>query len=401
MKILHLLIDIRSAWGGPVRSVRELVKIQRGLGIEVAVLSVQREGAAELFDGAEVVTFPASFPARFGNSDGAVRWLAENARRFDLVLVNEIWSVMIQRAMRTLRRLGVPYVVQPRGSLDPYDLKKKGFLKQILGRWIVGPNLAAARCVLTASEAEQERLYAFGARVTRKTLPHPIKANPPGDRARLRGELGIAPDAAVFLFLSRIDPKKRVDLLLEAFARAVPRLPGGSVLLVGGDGDARLFAELKNRAAVLAGGADIRFLGFQGGRRKSDLLAGADVFVLPSDFENFGIAVVEALHAGLPVVLSTGVQLWKGIVDAGAGVAFTEKVDDLAGLLVRLGSDAGLRAAMSRAALSDAARFSPEHLAPEYAAFWFSFGRGGAVPPPNTSTGQLLPSGDKSYAPGD
>ena len=375
MNILHILIDIRSSWGGPVRSVRELARIQREAGHEVSILSLAREGAAEPFGDATVIAFPPSFPARFGNSDEAIDWLSLNARRFDLVLVSEIWSVMIQRAMARLRAMGVPYVVQPRGSLDPYDLRKKGALKRILGPMFVKANLQGAHCVLTASEAEEERMETFGAKVTRKTLPHPIRPNPPGDRERLRNELGIPGETVVFLFLSRLDPKKRVDLLLEAFEQAAKRMPACK-LLIAGDGQSQFVEELKKRASSLSCAAAVQFLGFQTGQRKSDLLAAADVFVLPSDFENFGIAVVEALHAGLPVVLSQGVQLWKGIVAARAGLAFDGKAEELASLLVRLGTEPGLRSTMARDALAYAARFTPERLAPEYAEFWASAAKG-------------------------
>jgi glycosyltransferase involved in cell wall biosynthesis len=378
MKILHILMDIRSSWGGPVRSVRELVQLQRSFGFEVTVMSVKSVGAVEPFEDAKVMTFAPSFPSRFRNSSAAIRWLRENAGQYDLVLVSEIWSVMIQRAMRVLRRLGIPYVVQPRGSLDPYDLKKKGLLKRVLGPLIVRRNLEGARCLLTASQAEEERAQTFGAKTVRKTLPHPVKANPPGDGLRLRSERGIPPGAVLFLFLSRIDPKKRVDLLLEGYERAARRLPP-SRLLIAGDGNPRLLDELKRRAQSLSCARDVEFLGFQSGQEKSDLLAAADVFVLPSDFENFGIAVVEALHAGLPVILSTGVQLWQGIVAAGAGLAFTGKVEDLSEIFIRLGGDAAARSTMKAAALSYAACFTPEVLSPEYFAFWSSFGKAPAA----------------------
>jgi len=374
MKILHLLIDVRSSWGGPVRSVRDLVRIQRSLGIEVCVVSLKREGTVEEFEGARVMTFPPSFPSRFGNSSGAVQWLRENARQFDLALVSEVWSLFIQRAMSVLRECGVPYVVQPRGSLDPSDLKKKQKLKQILGPLFVRKNLEAAKCILTASDAESERLETFGAKVPRRTLSHPVRPNPPGNRQRLRAEWQVPPEMPVFLYLSRIDPKKRVHLLLEAFDRAAAKLPPCR-LLIAGDGNPALVATLQEQAKSMACGKEIFFLGFQGGERKSDLLAAADVFVLPSEFENFGIAVVEALHAGLPVVLSTGVQIYQGIVAAGAGLSFGDSAVDLAEILVRLGTDAGLRWTMARAAATYAPHFSPERLAPVYSAFWSSMAR--------------------------
>jgi glycosyltransferase involved in cell wall biosynthesis len=382
MKILHVLIDVRGTWGGPVRSVKELVKMQRKLGFEPTVLSLDRAGKAEEFEGAaSVLTFAPSFPERFGNSNLAIQWLREHAQEFDLVIVSEIWSFLNQRAMSVLRGMKIPYIVQPRGSLDPSDLRKKGLLKKILGALIVRRNLEGANCILTASRLEETRLESFGARVTRKTLPHAVESSVLGDRESTRAEMGIAAESVVFIFLSRVDPKKRVDVLIEGFSKA--GIADAKMWIVG-SGDEQLVRKLKKTASETPKPESIDFLGFQAGERKRNLLAGADVFVLPSDFENFGIAVVEALQAGLPVIISRGVQLWQEIVEAGAGIAVES--GDAAGLseaMRLLANSAEKREEMGKRAREMGQRFLPEHLYQVYDGFWRSCARDKAVALPS------------------
>jgi glycosyltransferase involved in cell wall biosynthesis len=324
------------------------------------------------FEGAEsVVRAAPSFPSRFSNSDAAIRWLDEHLSSFDLMIVNEIWSVMLQRALALARRRRVPYIVQPRGSLDPYDLQKKSALKALLGPWVVGPNLAGASCILAASVAEKERLRTFGAPVAVEVLPHPISPLPAGDRARLRGRLGLDESHVAFLFMARMDSKKRVDLLLEAFFKMRESVPSVR-LLIAGDDQSEHGRAMKALAMRYPHAGDVKFLGFVGGTDKQDVLAAGDVFVLPSDFENFGVAVIEAMHAGLPVILSKGVQIWKEVADAGAGAVFDGSAGDLALQMSSLALCSERRKSASAHAADLARNYTPGHLQSAYSSFWES-----------------------------
>jgi len=370
MRILNVLIDIRKIWGGPVRSVADLVRLQRALGMTPVVLSIDQGGEAASFEGAEfVLRYPPSFPRRFTNSNTAIGWMKANLETFDLVIVNEVWSVMVQRALALLRGSSVPYVLQPRGSLDPYDLRKKAGLKALLGPCVVARNLAGARCVLAASAVEKERLNTFGASVPVEVLPHPVALAPSGDRETLRSRLGFHDAHLVFLFMSRIDPKKRLDLLLQAFLQTRAGMPNAR-LLIAGDGAPRYVKTLKEIAMKSPYASDISFLGFLTGAGKQDALAAADVFVLPSDFENFGIVVIEAMQAGLPLILSTGVQIWKEVVESGAGIVFNGTAKALGDEMTGLASDENRRRTMGSKAETLAEAYSPTKLAAAYSSFW-------------------------------
>jgi glycosyltransferase involved in cell wall biosynthesis len=137
------------------------------------------------------------------------------------------------------------------------------------------------------------------------------------------------------LFLSRIDPKKGLDLLLRAFADVRKSIPQVS-LVVAGDGDASYVNSLKAEAESLGVSSDVHWPGFLTGVEKEAALLDADVYTLPSYSENFGISVIEALAAGLPVIVSTQVGIHAEIARARAGIVVPCDVGELAGALTRL-----------------------------------------------------------------
>ena len=143
------------------------------------------------------------------------------------------------------------------------------------------------------------------------------------------------------LFLSRLDAKKGLDLLLPAFAILRRQVPDVT-LVVAGTGDADFVSGLKAQAAALGIASEIVWPGFLEGEDKQAVFADADLFVLPSYSENFGIAVVEAMAAGLPVIVSDQVAIHREIAQARAGVAVACDITQLSDALARLLSDSTL-----------------------------------------------------------
>ncbi len=160
------------------------------------------------------------------------------------------------------------------------------------------------------------------------------------------------------LFLSRVDPKKGLELLLPALA-SVPH----ATLVIAGSGDEGYVASLKRLARELHIEERIVWAGYLEGNDKLAALAAADLFVLPSYSENFGIAVVEALAAGLPVLITDQVAIHREVAQAGAGRVVPCDSDALAGALAALLDDAGARQAMgARGRALAAERFSLEEM---------------------------------------
>jgi glycosyltransferase involved in cell wall biosynthesis len=177
-------------------------------------------------------------------------------------------------------------------------------------------------------------------------------------------------NAPALLFLSRLDPKKGLDLLLPAFARVLKRHPTAH-LTVAGHGPAAFVDGLKQQAHELRIQPSVAWAGFLQGEEKIRAFARADLFVLPSHSENFGLAVVEAMGAGLPVVVSDQVGIHREISSSGAGLVAECTVDSLEAALLRLLSDPDLRASMAQRGAALARTFSRdavvEQLAEVYA----------------------------------
>jgi glycosyltransferase involved in cell wall biosynthesis len=161
-----------------------------------------------------------------------------------------------------------------------------------------------------------------------------------GNRSRPDDADAIWPELSrceVVLFLSRLDPKKGLELLLEAFAQVVDRRPQ-TRLLIAGDGRAEYVAQLRRLAHGLGIGSQVVWAGHVEGGRKRAALAAASLFVLPSHSENFGIAAVEAMASGVPVVLTEGVAIAAEVAAAKAGrvtarepAAIAEAIDAILG----------------------------------------------------------------------
>jgi glycosyltransferase involved in cell wall biosynthesis len=166
-------------------------------------------------------------------------------------------------------------------------------------------------------------------------------------------------ERTVVLFLSRIDPKKGLDLLLPAFARVRMRFPE-AMLVLAGDGNPAFIAILKQESRRLCLDSGIVWAGFLRGEEKRAALSGAHIFVLPSYSENFGVAVVEAMGTGLPVIVSDQVGIHREIAGHSAGLVTTCSVDQIESALIKTLRDAELRATMGTNAARLARQFSPE-----------------------------------------
>jgi glycosyltransferase involved in cell wall biosynthesis len=180
-----------------------------------------------------------------------------------------------------------------------------------------------------------------------------------------------ARDRSTVVFLGRLDPVKGIELLLDAWPAVRARCPG-SRLVVAGSGRDRYVASLRTRAHALPGGdGDVSFAGFVAAGERARILAGATVCVLPSWHESFGVAVLDALGAGVPVVVTSTVALAPFVANAGLGVVCDATPDALA---AAIGSVVDDRALQARAAVGGPAAvrhaFAPQAVAPALIAMY-------------------------------
>lgn len=369
MRILHVIANMGSGSGGPTAALRGLAAAQAAQGDEVHVVSVNLDGppwrpvrapggrVREMLDGVAWDFFPGAPPRRWLRSPALARALPAAIAAADAVEIHGLYLHPLLAAGRACRRLGRPYVLRPLGILDPVIQGRRRWRKRIAG-WLGSDALlrgAGLIHVTSDAEAAIARPWTGGTPVA--IVPHGVTPPPRPDEAALaaarRRWLG---DAAgpVLLFLGRLTAKKGLCDLVAALPPLVARWPGLRLLAVGRDeGEGQAARDLAGRLGlarhlVITGQLDAPEVGAA--------LALATLFVLPSRSENFGLAVVEALAAGTPAVISPGVALAPALEAAGAAVVAPPAA--LAEPLALLLSDAARRAVLAEAGRAAAARYS-------------------------------------------
>jgi glycosyltransferase involved in cell wall biosynthesis len=288
-----------------------------------------------------------------------VAWLWRNVRRFDCVHVHALFSfTSIVAAIIAFCR-GVPYVIRPLGVLSSYGVsQRRSLLKRISLALIEGSLLRRAKAIHCTSNAEARDVLAIerAARVVVQPLAVPLPTLAASQPA-LAGRSPHETDAqrhrptggCTVLFLSRLDPKKNIESLLEAWCVVLRGHPH-AILAIAGRGESVYEANLRALAAKLGVADSVEWCGHVAGDEKERLFRRADLFVLPSFSENFGVAVAEALSYGLPCVVSRGVALSDDVEAADAGQIANTDAPSLSAALSALMSDSFLRSRQAVAA---------------------------------------------------
>jgi glycosyltransferase involved in cell wall biosynthesis len=357
MKVLHVIPSVSPLRGGPSVILRTMVQgqVQAGLAVEVVTTDDHGEGRLNvphakpiLEEGVIYRYFPRQ--TRFYTfSWPLTRWLAQHVKDYDLINIHYLFSYPAIPAAYWAKRWKVPYIVHPFGVLNRWGIHNrrpwmKKFSYQVIERRIL-KGAAAVRY-----ESEQERSEAAELGVRTKCVVIPEATEVPLSWSNLAYGTSHTQHSdcsahTTILFLSRLDRKKGLDILLPAFAELLAQHPK-AILVIAGGGNETLTAELKQKASRLRISAGIRWPGFLKGEDKWAAFAGADIFVLPSYSESFGMAVLEAMAAGLPVVVSDQVPLHQEITAANAGIVVPCGAKELSNALLTLVKDARLRARM-------------------------------------------------------
>ena len=279
-----------------------------------------------------------SYP--YTTSSGLARWLRTRVRDYDIVHAHALFSFSTTAASLAARRARVPYIIRPLGTLATYGMQQHQALKQMSWLMLERRLLKKAAGVHFTSEAEREEAARLGD-WRGFVVPLGVDTRPTTQRKPADGPITL-------LFMSRLHPKKRIEILLHAFAQA-QKVDSTLRLLIAGGGEDEYVSQIKQLAESLRLEESIEWLGHLSGADKSAVLERAHAFVLPSINENFGIAAVEALSAGLPAILTRGVAIHREVENAGAGIVTDDNADSVARAILRL-RDADTRESMSERA---------------------------------------------------
>ena len=299
MKVLVSATSLHASYGGPAFSVSRLASALSEAGAEVALWAA--DGSAALS--------PLPRPsAGLRLHDGSLRRLIETFRP-DVLHDNGLWLAHNHRLARMGRALGLPRVVSTRGMLEPWARSHRRWKKWAAWRLYQKGDLDWAAALHATSSAEAGNLKGLGLRPAVVTIANGMDLPEPTRSPRPRtGE-------RTALFLGRIHPVKGLPVLMEAWGRVRPE--GWRLIVAGPDeGGHRKEVEAAVRAAGI--GEAVSFVGAVMDEAKAALFGEADLLILPSHTESFGMAVAEALAHGVPALVSTAAP-WPMLERQGCG----------------------------------------------------------------------------------
>ncbi|MGO4325706.1 glycosyltransferase [Cupriavidus sp. 2TAF22] len=342
MRILHVISSIDPGGGGPIEGVRQLRAPLSECGVQVQVCCGDAPDAACVRDSELDVIALGPSSLKYGFSRRMLQWLRAHAEGYDAVIVEGLWQFHALAVCLALRGKQVPYFVFTHGMLDPwfrehYPLKHlKKSVYWLLGDYWV---LRGARGVLFTCSEERLRAHgAFWPYRCREVVATYGTAQPPQQAAPLREAFFCTFPATrgkrIVLFLGRIHEKKGCDLLVDAFA-GVAAQDAALHLVLAGPYDAAMRTALEQRLAGYGLSARTCWTGMLKGDLKWGAFHAAELFCLPSHQENFGVAVAEALGCGVPVLISDKVNIWREIVEDGAGLVGPDTAQGTAACLQR------------------------------------------------------------------
>ncbi|MBR8829291.1 MAG: glycosyltransferase [Gomphosphaeria aponina SAG 52.96 = DSM 107014] len=323
MKILHVIPSIAPIRGGPSKAVIDLVRELRNQGIDAEIATTNDNGDDLLdvplnkcseYQEVPVWFFPRFSPPiasirEFAFSNALTKWLWKNITQYDLLHVHAIFSYPSTIAMAIARAKNIPYINRPLGLLGKWPLQQGKQKKQLYLKIIELANLDHAKFLHFTAQQEQKEASALKLKTPSFILPHGISVpsfNPQANE-QLRQDLHLQGDEPIILYLSRLHKKKGLEYLIPALGKLKEQQRFTFILAGNGTPEYEIkVTELLEKAQITH---QTYRPGFVTGEKKTLFLQGADLFVLTSHSENFGIAVIEALAAGTPVLITPGVAL--------------------------------------------------------------------------------------------
>ncbi len=362
LHITHVISGLDPRAGGPPSVLVGLTQALVSSGVSVSVVSTwNKNDDHRLVDQLRDHHINVRL---VGPCIGPLQWhpklrstINDTLKSSDVVHIHALWEQSQHAAATAARRMGIPYVFTPHGMLDPWSLSQKKLKKKLYLTWRLRNSLNRAATIHYTS-------------ITEKTLTKPLKLKAPAivipngidlaefeslpPKNSFRAKWPAIGDRPMLLFLGRIHYKKGLDLLIPAFATTQNK---NAVLVIAGPSDPEYLNALKQLTAQHQITNRVVFTGMLHGPHRIEAFTDADLFVLPSYQENFGIAVIEALAAETPVVISDQVNIHDQITAAGVGGVVPTRIDALAKELDRWMSDVTLR----RQAAKRARSFVNEH----------------------------------------
>ena len=318
MRVLHIISSLLRSAGGPARSVQGLVAGLNASGVDAWLMAMKPLGDPWV-EGVKGKYRCADRKNWIGMQKSVERVIDE--LKPDLVHVHSIWQWTLHLAVKAARKKGVPYVLAPRGTIEEWSLKQKWLKKKIALMTYQGEDFCHAAAIHCTAESEARQAKRLWPGVPIILSPNAVNVPKELPQRRLHED-----GAHRALFMSRFHYKKGLLNLIDAWAKVRPQ--GWKIELVGTD-SAGYLKVVESRIAALGLQDDFIITGALMDEDKWGAYRRADLFILPSFSENFGIVVAEALYAGVPVITTKGTP-WRDLEERKCGWWIDVGVDPLA-----------------------------------------------------------------------
>ena len=317
MKILSFVSSLDLSSGGPSRSVPMLAKGLAELGVDITLMTIRSENMNTHALEGTTVKLKVLEPT-FSRKEIA-KYLADE--RFELIQIQSVWEMPYHKMILEARKQNIPYIVTPRGMLEPWSLSQKKWKKK-LAWWLYQRNdVQKSACVFTTAKMEAEHVSNLGITTCKAVIPNGIETDAYPCKTSVEGV------KKQVLFLSRVHVKKGIELLFEAWKRLHTDYADWQLLVIG-NGEAEYIHSLENRVESLGLKDSIKILPPVFGEAKIKVYQESALFCLPSFSENFGMVIAEAMSCGTPVITTTNCP-WEILNETDTGWCVDLSVDNL------------------------------------------------------------------------
>lgn len=310
MKITHCISSIDQTTGGPAEYMRLLLnELSKNVNVDLK-LETLKSALPHKFNSKIDVNF------HFYNKGGYSISLNNNLKDFETQLFhgNGLWGLTVHQMVKIARIKNTPYILSIHGCLDPLSLKNKSYWKKYIALKIFQhKDLKLATCLHATSTLEMDHIRALGYINPIANIPNGIAL----DEYPIKN-YSIKKDKRKILFLSRIHPQKGIEYLIKAWEQLDVNIKQNWEVEIAGNGDPSYVEQLNGLIREKSLQNQIRIVGPKFGEDKTAIYHSADLFVLPTFSENFGIVIAEALASGVPVITTTGTP-WSELETCNAG----------------------------------------------------------------------------------
>lgn len=354
MKVLHVIPAVAPRYGGPSHAVLEMCRelMRRGIEAEIATTNADTKNNLDtplekmvLYDGVPIYFFKRTLRGEYKFSWPMTRWLGRHLTDYHLLHIHSIFGYPSTLAAYLARRHRIPYILRPLGMLDDWPLRQNRFMKMIYLHLIEKASLNHARILHYTSEEEKIASEKLGLSAPGIVIPLGVSVacgNGVSKKGEFRSRYPSCQGKRLIVFLSRIHPKKGLELLIESLSK-LQQVRDDFVFVIAGSGEAAYEEKIRQEVKRHSLTSKTIFTGFLQGETKTALLRDADLFVLLSYQENFGLSIVEAMAMGTPVLLTRGIHTASLIEKRRAGAISDYDSDELMQQIHHLLGDEQLR----------------------------------------------------------